>query len=272
MPSHRLLLFGSPGVEHGGAVSPLPGERRGQLVAYLALRQGWVPRAELAALLWPEQDSKLAFTNLRKTLFRLQALPWAAALEAQGMALRLAVPTDVQAFETALREQQSAAACACYRGELLAGFDDAHSEAWTRWLGFERERLRSAWRAAALAWLGSDTIDAARAIELSAQLLAADPLDEAALGEHMRWLAQDGQAGAARAAYRGFVERLSRDFGLAPGAELRALHDRMAGPDRAPPAPRPFASAVDERFIGRSVELQRIASLFSRDEDRKSVV
>ena len=45
----------------------------------------------------------------------------------------------------------------------------------------------------------------------------------------MSALARDGQAGAARAAYRQFVERLSTDLGLTPGAELRALHDALTG-------------------------------------------
>ena len=74
----RLLLFGSPTVEYGGQSLALPFERRNQLLAFLALKRAWVGRAELAALLWPEQENKLAYTNLRKTLHRLQSLRWAA--------------------------------------------------------------------------------------------------------------------------------------------------------------------------------------------------
>jgi DNA-binding SARP family transcriptional activator len=67
----RLVLFGTPAVEHDQASWALPFERRHQLVAYLALERTCVPRAELAALLWPELPAKLAYTDLRKTLFRL---------------------------------------------------------------------------------------------------------------------------------------------------------------------------------------------------------
>ena len=59
-------------------------ERRTQLLAFLALRRAWVGRAEIAAMLWPEQEAKLAYSNLRKTLFRLQSTPWAGAMEVQG--------------------------------------------------------------------------------------------------------------------------------------------------------------------------------------------
>jgi len=268
-PAVRLHLFGSPMVESGGVRTALPLERRIQLVVLLALRRQWVPRAEIAAMLWPEQEDRLAFANLRKTLFRLQALPWAAAIELQGAALRLEMATDVADFEAALRVQRASEALAGYRGELLAGFDDSESEAWTRWVGFERDRLRTAWRAAALARLADPALEPAEAVALSARLLEADPLDEAALRQHMSALARDGQAGAARAAYRQFVERLSTDLGLTPGAELRALHDALTGA-------RPLAAGIgvaavspaDDGFVGRSAELKRIADLLARDECR----
>lgn len=70
MKTVRLRLFGSPMAEYGGESFALPFERRSQLVAYLALKRSWVGRAELSALLWPDQESRLAYTNLRKTLFR----------------------------------------------------------------------------------------------------------------------------------------------------------------------------------------------------------
>ena len=169
----------------------------------LALRQGWVGRAELAAMLWPEQPTKLAYTNLRKTLFRLQSVGWAANIEGQGGALRLDAPTDVAAFEAALREQRGADALALRRGELLVGFDDDGNQAWSNWLRFERDRLRVAWRRAAVDRLAQE-IDPGDGIELSAQLLDVDPLDEPALCLHMAWLARDGQSARARQAYRVF--------------------------------------------------------------------
>lgn len=74
----------------------------------LALKRSWVGRPELATMLWPEQADKLAFANLRKTLFRLQAMPWGGGLEVQGNAVRFQARTDVFEFEEALREQRGA--------------------------------------------------------------------------------------------------------------------------------------------------------------------
>ena len=84
------------------------------------------------------------------------------------------------------------------------------------WLNFERDRLRVAWRGAALDHLGAD-IDPGEGIDLSARLLDADPLDEAALRAHMLWLAHSGQSARARQAYREFIARLAEDLGLPPG-------------------------------------------------------
>ena len=285
MTALRLKLFGVPAMEVDGRPLALPFERRTQLAALLALRRQWVPRTEVAALLWPELNDKQAFANLRKTLFRLPLLPWGHAVESEPAALRAELPTDVAAFEVALQDGRLPEALALYEGELLAGFDDGHSEGWTRWLGFERERLRAAWRHAALGGLDAGTLDAAAATQLAAQLLAADPLDEAALLHQLNLLAAQGQAAAARIAWREFTQRLQDELGLEPGAALRDVHERLntspplrASPDAAasavaapaptPPPPARVEDGFAGGFVGRSGELARITELLSRDECR----
>lgn len=258
----RLLLLGSPAVELDGGSSAVPFERRTQLLAFLALKRAWVGRAELAGMLWPDQAGKLAYANLRKTLFRAQALPWAGALGAQTGAVRFDCETDVAAFERAVHEGRHEEALRLYGGDLLSGFDDDASEGWILWLNFERERLRAAWRGAAIARLGSE-LDPAQGVELSARLVQADPLDEAALAIHLSWLTRAGQPAQARQAYRDFAERLRDDLGLEPGAGLRALHDSLAA--AALPAKRELAAASlpDDGFVGRSAELRQIATLLA---------
>lgn len=264
----RLTLFGPPTIERDGDALAMPFERRGQLVAYLALKGGWVPRAELAALLWPDQAAKLAYTNLRKALFRLQSLPGAPAVESNAASVRVDLPTDVADFERARAGGRVADALALRRGELLAGFDDDGNEAWSAWLRFERDRLRAQWRETALARLAED-MDADQAIELAARLLDADPLDEAALRAQLGWLARSGRSARARQVYREFAKRLEAELGLAPGIELKALHDGLlAGGTSVPPPVTPPVVAGDDGFVGRSVELRRIADLLGRGDVR----
>ena len=268
MPA-RLHLFGSPTIDLDGEPMALPLERRSQLLVYLALKRGWVGRAELAAIFWPEQSQKLSFANLRKTLFRLQSVPWGRPIELQGQTARLELPTDVAEFEAALRDGRIDAALPRYAGDLLGGFDDAASVAWTSWLGFERDRLRTAWRGAVLQRAAGE-IEASEAVALTGRLLEADPLDEAALRLHLQALARSGQGGRARQAYRAFAARLQEDLGLPPGTELQALHDNLVGASavqapRSPPLP---AESGDDGFIGRSIERRRIAEMLGQGDCR----
>ncbi|HSH88469.1 MAG TPA: AAA family ATPase, partial [Ramlibacter sp.] len=264
-----LRLFGRPELQWDGRSFPLPFERRNQLIAYLAMRRSWVGRTELAELLWPDQTSKLSHANLRKTVFRLQSLPWGGTLEAQGSALRFAVRTDADDVGSA--ETPSAPFA-----DLLAGYEDG-GEAWSQWLGFERERTRVAWRAAALKRLQSGSLDENEAIELSGWLLASDPADEAALLTHMNCLARGGQPGRAREAYRMFQARLANDFGLEPSAAAKSALDAIEQPG-APlvgnklPTLREEGTAQtgedDPGFVGRIVELRQVMGWLSGAERR----
>ena len=264
--SIRILLFGAPSVLEGGVTTALPRERGSQLLVLLAHRRGWVPRHELAALLWPGHETKLALTNLRKALFRLQERPWGNALEVLPGTVRLDAETDVAAFDAAVGAGQHADALALRRGEWLQGFDDDANEPWTAWLHFERDRLRAAWRAAALDHLAADGAGAAERIDLASRLLDADPLDEAALHQLMMALAGSGQAARARQAYREFTARMSAELGLAPGAQLQALHDQLGTASAAAAVATP--TAVLAGFIGRAGERRHIAELLALEDVR----
>ncbi|HTT11028.1 MAG TPA: tetratricopeptide repeat protein [Burkholderiaceae bacterium] len=261
----NLILFGPPQVEFAGTTAALAFERRSQLLVFLALKGSWVGRAELAALFWPELETRLAYTNLRKVLFRFQSFPWSGGLQRQGGAARFDASTDVQAFELALGAGRVEHALRLQRGELLAGFDDGQSDAWSSWLSFERERIATAARNAILLRLGAPDLAAAAGIALATQLLALDPLDEAALLAQMRLLARDGQGARARHAYQAFEARLADELGLVPGAELKQLADALgasAVPAQRPPPP---AAASDDGFVGRSLELREIARLLAQE-------
>ncbi|HEY1328280.1 MAG TPA: tetratricopeptide repeat protein [Casimicrobiaceae bacterium] len=263
-----VRLFGQPEAEYGGETLALPAERRCQLLALLALRRTWVSRGEIADLFWPGLSTERAYTNLRKVVHLARALPWASSLELQSGALRFDVRNDVHDFHTAIAEGRLDDALRSRRGDLLSGFDADAGTGWTTWLAHERERLQAAWRDAALARLSQD-VDAAAAIDLSARLVDADGLDEAALRAHMLALLRDGQAARARRAYRDFVDRLHDELGLPPSVELRALHDSLpSGKDAASRAGSASATSSEDGFVGRGVELRQIASLLAQPECR----
>ena len=230
MPA-RLHLFGSPTIDLDGGPVALPFERRSQLLVYLALKRAWVGRAELAAIFWPEQSQKLAFANLRKTLFRLQSVPWGRPIELQGQTARLECrPTSPSSRR---RCATAASTTPCLSTPATCSPASTTPAAKPGPAGSASSATGCAPPGAAR----SCNVPPARsmpteAVALTGRLLEADPLDEAALRLHLQALAQSGQGGRARQAYRAFVARLQDDLGLPPGAELQALHDSLVGARR----------------------------------------
>ena len=115
------------------------------LLAYLALHVGRdCSRDVLCEALWPDGDPHETRNRLRVTLSSLRrqleppGVPAGAVLDTTVTnAVRLraeSVSVDVAAFETALRNRDTATARAVYKGELLPTF-------YEEWILTERERL-----------------------------------------------------------------------------------------------------------------------------------
>ncbi|MCW5656500.1 MAG: tetratricopeptide repeat protein [Burkholderiaceae bacterium] len=254
MPAY-LRLLGRPQIEHDGVRSMLPAERRCQLLALLALRRGWVARAELAALFWPGQQRPLAQANLRKALHFARLLPWAAALEAHGSAVRFVVATDLHDVEQALREGRTEAALELCRGELLDGLDELANAAWTDWLDAERAQHARRVHELTRARLAQLRSEPHAAMTFARRLLQSDPLDEDAVVALLTAQRDLGAYDEQRETYRAFALRLEEELGVEPS-------QRVSGPLRAVAAP------AADGFIGRTRELGELAALLARDECR----
>ena len=260
-----LRLLGRPQVEHDDVRIALPAERRGQLLALLALRRGWVARAELAALLWPGCRGELAAANLRKALHFARALPWAGALEAQPGLVRFTVPTDVHDIEAAHREGRIADALERCRGALLDGMDDLSNPAWTDWLDGERGQHARRWHELTRKRLAQLEGEPRAAAALALRLLEADPLDEDAVAALLAAQRELGRFDEQREAYRGFALRLQEELGIEPSLRVRAL---LAGSSL--PADMQATAPVlpGDGFFGRTRELDALAALLARDACR----
>src|SRR5690554_2835349 len=98
----RLKLLGSAALIEDGGEAPLPADRRGCLLAYLAVEAGWVNRERLALLFWPDADESTAKRNLRQILLRTRRLRSQEDLEVTPDAVRWSVASDVAEFRSAL--------------------------------------------------------------------------------------------------------------------------------------------------------------------------
>src|SRR3954452_23618030 len=109
-------------------------------------------RAELAALLWPEQGDEAALRNLSQTLLRLRTALDDRAAESPLLSItRTAVQwrrecaiLDVDDFARLAHSADPddlARATALYRGEFLQGFGLQDCEPFEEWLLLTREQL-----------------------------------------------------------------------------------------------------------------------------------
>lgn len=229
----EVRLFGQPRWSGPQREGPFPSGGRGALLIYLAYHGHWVPRAELAFLLWPERSDGAARTNLRQLLRRTSALE--PALESDDERLRWRATTDIQEFRNALGRRDWAAAlpaadfCVGFRGPVSAGFD--------AWLDQEREALARAWREAMArrAQTLERAGDPAESAALWRRLLDLDPLAEDVLQAYLRACARRGERQRGLEAYAAFVHRLHEELGLDPLPETAAIAQNLRAGSVPPP-------------------------------------
>ena len=206
------------------------------LLGYLAAQHHHqAPRERLAELLWPERHAETSRKNLRNCLYVIgQALgDDRDRLVAEATEIRLTGAfIDIAEFDRLsgiVELVQLRAAARLVRGSFLDGLI-VPSEEFDGWLGIERAKRNEAacelFRRLTEAETEAGNYEAA--IQAACRLLEWDPLSDAA---HRTVMLSYGRAGRRKSAldsYRGFVELLRKDAGLAPEAETEELAQRIA--------------------------------------------
>lgn len=262
MPDFEFLALGTPTLRHAGASRPLPAERLTQLLAVLALRQGWVTRESLLALLWPEFPAAAARRNLRKLLFKLRQVPGLPPVEADGDALRWRVATDHQQFERALQAAQWAEAVERARAPLLDGLECGAAGSFCEWLTFERARVSASRAQAASRCLEELAAQPEARTTLAGGWLDRDPLDEEALLALHHALLELGRAADAEHARQGYIARLQRLLGQEASARVLTLGLAAPPVARRPDPPR------DHDLVGRRSEMRTLLEWLERPDCR----
>ncbi|MGM0594243.1 MAG: BTAD domain-containing putative transcriptional regulator [Pseudomonadota bacterium] len=239
----RVMLIGPPMWQQPGKPpSPLPYSKVAALLAILASERKPHSRAVLAEWLWPG-ESENGRRSLRAALVKLrQILQWPgpSPLETNRHFIQLhPCPPgmlDIDTFlstaasvDTATARQQAEAALALYRGALLEGLEPTGSEEFEDWLLTRRESLhqhaRRLVRAVAQYACNHDT--PRQAMEPVQYWLELAPWDEDAHARLMELYAANGETAAALAQFEACRERLSRELGVEPSQELRALRETI---------------------------------------------
>ena len=220
----------------------LPGRQGRHLLGYLVAHRGrTVGRDALAEVLWPGQPPAAADARLRPLLSRVRTLIGAEVLEGRSE-LRLVLPADARVdVETASRAIHAAeSAIAQGHGKqawlpariawsvasrtFLAGLEADWIEERRREL--EEVRLRSL-EAIGLIGLGLGSTELAEGERAARSLVESAPFRESGYRLLMEILAARTNTAEALRVYDGLRRLLRSELGVAPSAEVQALHERL---------------------------------------------
>lgn len=225
-PHHEVRLRLFAGFRLTVADRPVdlqPAARR--LLAFAALARGKVGRAFAAYQLWPDKSEDRAKANLRSALWRLQKVPVRLVGTTRSeLWLEESVWVDARQGVAQLREScleeliDGAMPYAALDADLLPDWYDD-------WLVTERERLRQL-RLSALEQQAEHLLESGRtrdAIHAALSAVAIDPLRESAHRVVIQAHAAEGNSVEAHRQYQRFEGLLSRELGIAPSRQMRAL-------------------------------------------------
>ncbi len=270
----RLELLGAGRVLLDNQIVAFPFDKRGALLAYLALQACPVQRSELSALFWLDTPELEARRNLRQLLHRISQLPIGACVPRDDS--RSAAPLeflgtcDLLEWRKAVAMRQSQALEVT--PTVLTSWNLPEAPEFMAWLEGERHDTLRLWRALAL-----ETADqflmrgqATKAIELLERVLDFEPLAEDALQLLLLASQQSQHLGRGLAAFEAFAGTLRQEVGLSPTTrtlELVSLLERVQVQPSVLERPIP-ERIIAPRFFGRDQELAALRQLLDNPETR----
>ena len=267
LPRLEIVLLGGIRLRlHGREITEFRTQKVASLLAYLALHHERLhSRVELATLLFPDREERLARANLRTALYHLKELlrsgepagqPFLAITrQALGFNSQSDYWLDIEEFERLLEQASHAErpkrsyemrlkALSLYRGDFLAG----HYEDWSL---HAQERLRSRYQealASAAEYEAQNGLTPQAIAHLQEQL-AMSPLQEEVHRRLIRLFLDEGDHAAAWVQYRLCERVLAVELGVAPDPETQALRTQLEV--HSPSARSPQSAAHKELERGQ---------------------
>lgn len=249
-PTLRIRLFGPVQIEHDGTpVQKLGSQKSLALLAYLIRHPQEHSRNKLAALLWIDQPSSKARSNLRWALNNLSKL-LPNCFNATRQTITFApvddLWMDLEHFSTLSNAQVDTAEIDAvaqhvdlYRGEFLEGLTLDDCPDLEMWLFQEREywRRQVTELLELLATHAIDQLDYSRAEECTNRLLALEPWREETHRQRIWLLAITGQRTAALAHFETCRQILATELAVDPSPETIALYEQVRDGKLAPLIP-----------------------------------
>jgi DNA-binding SARP family transcriptional activator len=215
-------------LRYDGTPVDLPGSAA-RLLAYLAIQDAPVRRAQAAATLWTDATDEHAGASLRSALWRLHR-PGPALVTATATHVAIAPHVDVDLADSTrlarrlvggspLDERPGEDVVAALGADVLPGWYDDD------WVVFSRERFRQLRLHAleALAGLLSSAGRFSEAVEAALAAVRVEPLRESAHRALVAVHLAEGNRSEAIRQYRTYARLLRDELGVAPSPALASL-------------------------------------------------
>lgn len=233
-PTLRLRAFGDPVLvsSDGGNLDEVTRKtRRFALLIYLTCqgRGEARQRDEIVATFWPESDEARGRNALRQAIFVLRETLGEEVILTNGcQELRVnggRVGSDVEDFDSAIREGRPERALALYAADFLAGFRVPGCPGFDAWMDNRRTRLKGVASSASqdLAYVAEGRRDLSAALHWWRRALSLRPYDESLLRRIVVLLAGSGNRGRAVAEFERFRRRLLDELEIEPSEETQEL-------------------------------------------------
>jgi DNA-binding SARP family transcriptional activator len=277
VPVIEVSLLGPPRVERDRVRLTFETRKAMAVLALLATTERARTRDALAEMLWPDNDPDHGRAALRRTLSDLRGVIGEELLESTRDHVRLVrgpgLAVDVHRFRELCRSGHADRAVELFRGDFLDGLAVRHAPDFEDWAQIEAAGLHRELTNA----LATVTREREQAGELDAALEAArrwvatDPLHEPAHRALIRLYAATGDRAAALGQYRECVRTLSRELGVPPLSETKALYEAVnrgtfVTPTGAGTARPRFAAAPvrppDPPLVGREAGLETARAVY----------
>jgi DNA-binding SARP family transcriptional activator/tetratricopeptide (TPR) repeat protein len=287
VPVIEVSLLGPPRVERDRVRLTFETRKAVAVLALLSTTERARTRDALAEMLWPDNDPDHGRAALRRTLSDLRGVIGGELLESTRDHVRLVrgpgLAVDVHRFRELCRSGRADRAVELFRGDFLEGLAVRHAPDFEDWAQIEAAGLRRE-LTTALATVTRERQEAGEldaALEAARRWVATDPLHEPAHRALIRLYAATGDRAAALGQYRECVRTLSRELGVPPLSETKALYEEVNRGTYVMPAgagterPRVPAAAVrppDPPLVGRAAALETARAVYDAVDDDGRVV
>ena len=277
-----MRLLGPPEIEVDGRALRVDTRKAVALLAYLAMTGG-TDRDHLVDLLWPGYDVERGRASLRRTLSALRSGLGEGWIQADRLRVSLtgAVELDVERLKRLedLHRHPPGESCeSCLdllrslaglsRGDFMQGFTVRGAPGFEEWQIAESHRVRSelgrvlTLRLDACRALGNDD----ETVAVARDLIALDPLNEAAYRALMTVHGRRGDRGALVTTYRELVAILEAELGVEPLEETSELYralSRGGGTTGTEAALESHPETIPELpFTGRTAEWMQLSAAY----------